>query len=276
MTDRPALVASDLDGTLLRSDGTASARTVRAVQAIQDAGIAFVLATARPPRWLHDLLDVVGDHGVAICTNGAFVYDVANRQLMAERTIPREVITAIVIELREAFPKVAFAVERADGYGHEPHYDNLHPIPPGSPVGALEDLVDLPPAKVLARAPGIDEAEFLAEVQRIVGDRAVATYSGSGGLAEINAAGVTKAAVLAEWSAERGIDAADVWAFGDMPNDLPMLAWAGTSYAVANAHPEVAAMATRVCPSNDEDGVAQVLEAIVGGVSAAGGQSANG
>jgi len=267
VTDRPALVASDLDGTLLRSDGTASKRTVHAVQAIQDAGIAFVLATARPPRWLHDLLDVVGDHGVAICTNGAFVYDVANRRLMRERTIPREVITAIVVELREAFPDVAFAVERSDGYGHEPHYDNLHPIPPGAPVAMLEELVDLPPAKVLARAPGVAEAEFpafLAEVQRIVGERAVATYSGVGGLAEINAAGVTKAAVLAEWCAERGIDAADVWAFGDMPNDLPMLEWAGTSYAVANAHPEVLAVATRVWPSNDEDGVAQMLETLVG------------
>ena len=97
----------------------------------------------------------------------------------------------------------------------------------------------------------------------MVGSRAIVSFSGVGGLAEINAAGVTKAAVLADWCAERGIGAEDVWAFGDMPNDLPMLAWAGTSYAMANAHPDVIATATHRAASNDEDGVAQILRTCV-------------
>jgi len=51
-----------------------------------------------------------------------------------------------------------------------------------------------------------------------------------------------------------------VIAFGDMPNDVSMLAWAGRGIAVANAHPEVLAVADEVTASNDEDGVALVLE----------------
>ena len=79
-------------------------------------------------------------------------------------------------------------------------------------------------------------------------------------LLELSAAGVSKATTLARLCAELGVDAADVVAFGDMPNDLPMLAWAGTAYAVANAHPSVLAAVERRAASNDEDGVAQVLE----------------
>ena len=66
-------------------------------------------------------------------------------------------------------------------------------------------------------------------------------------------------------AARRGIAAGAVVAFGDMPNDLSMLAWAGTSYAVANAHPEVLAAVDHVIPANNEDGVAQVIEALFPG-----------
>jgi len=87
----------------------------------------------------------------------------------------------------------------------------------------------------------------------------------SGGDAvEVTAAGVNKAAGLAEVAAEHGIDAADVIAFGDYPNDVPMLAWAGPGVAVANAHAEVLAIADEVTASNDEDGVAIVLEQLAG------------
>jgi hydroxymethylpyrimidine pyrophosphatase-like HAD family hydrolase len=70
---------------------------------------------------------------------------------------------------------------------------------------------------------------------------------------------VSKASALATLAEEHGIDAADAVAFGDMPNDLPMLAWAGLGIAVANAHPEVLAAADEVVASNDDDGVAETL-----------------
>jgi Cof subfamily protein (haloacid dehalogenase superfamily) len=258
------LVASDLDGTLLRTDGTVSPRTVQAVRALQEAGVRLVLATARPPRWLHELVDVVGEHGLAICSNGAFSYDVVERRVLSERTMSRETVVEVVSLLRAAIPEISFAVETRVGFGMESTYVDLYTPPEGTPIADIGELLehDLP-GKLLARAPAVDDAEFLATVVETVGERAIVAFSGSSGLAEMSAPGVTKAAVLADWCADWGIAATDVVAFGDMPNDLPMLTWAGTSYAVANAHPDVIAAADRVCPGNDQDGVATILEAIV-------------
>ncbi len=261
MTGTASLVASDLDGTLLRSDGTPSARTVAAVAAVQRAGMRFVLATARPPRWVDHLIDVVGNDGLVVCSNGAFGYDVVNRTVLTERTMSRETVADVVSRLRQAVPEISFAVETRDGFGMEPTYVDLYTPPEGTPVADIGDLLQTHlPGKLLARAPELDDAHFLATVVSVVGEQAVVAYSGSEGLAEMSAPGVTKAAVLADWCAGWGISADRVVAFGDMPNDLPMLRWAGTSYAVANAHPDVRREATYTCPSNDDDGVACVLE----------------
>ena len=80
----------------------------------------------------------------------------------------------------------------------------------------------------------------------------------------MSAAGVSKASTLELLCEERGIGADEVVAFGDMPNDLAMLQWAGTSYAMANAHPSVLALAERTAPPNEQDGVATVLEELFG------------
>jgi hypothetical protein len=259
----PRLVVSDLDGTLLRSDGTFSERTVAAVADLQATGIGWVVATARPPRWMHDLGPLVGDEGVAICSNGAFVYDVANRTVVAERTIPLEALTEIVSDLKDAVPDISFAVEHRDGFGRETGYEDEYREADIRLVAAVPELFEPLPGKLLARSAAADHATFLATVATVVGDRAVVAFSGATGLAEISAAGVTKAAVLATWCEERGLEADDVWAFGDMPNDLPMLSWAGTAFAVANAHPDVVAVADHTVASNDEDGVAQILETLL-------------
>ncbi len=259
MPDLPRLVATDLDGTLLRTDGTVSAWTVAVLRDAERGGVQLVVVTARPPRWMHDLLDVIGEHGLAICANGAFVYDVVGREVVSEHTLTRDVVTEIAADLRLALPGIAFAVESRNGTGLEPDYVERHPVPPGSPIAVLEQLIDPLPGKLLARHEELDPQEFIAAVSRVVGDRAVVAYSGAGGLAEISAVGVTKAAALADWCLGHGVDATDVWAFGDMPNDVPMLAWAGRSYAVENAHPDVAAVSSDRCLSNDDDGVARVL-----------------
>ncbi|MEP6649210.1 MAG: HAD family hydrolase [Lapillicoccus sp.] len=256
----PRLVATDLDGTLLRSDGTGSERTAAALRAVQAAGIRTVLVTARPPRWLDDLAHLVGDGGVAICGNGAFVYDVPARNVLSHKGIKPEAIAEIIDDLRRELPGVTFAAERATGFALEDAYESQHPVPPDAVRGPIVTPDGGVVGKLLGRHPAMSEEEFLARVAAVVGDRGIVAYSGAGGLAEISAPGVTKAAALESWCAELGLAAHDVWAFGDMPNDLPMIVWAGTSFAVANAHPDVIAAADHVCPSNDEDGVAQVLE----------------
>jgi len=262
---RPRLVASDLDGTLLRSDGAVSPRTAAVWPALPRVGVETVLVTARPPRWMHDLAQVVGEHGIAVCGNGAFVYDVPRRRVVAAHGLPDEVLDTLVRELRGGIPGIWFAAERVSGPLIEPGFPTPaeHPVPEGAVIAAVEERGPEPVGKLLALAPGIPDEDFLDTVTAIVGERAHVAFSGVGGLAEINARGVTKAVGLARWAAARGIDAAQVWAFGDMPNDLPMLRWAGRAIAVANAHPEVLAIVDEVCPSNDEDGVAIVVERLL-------------
>jgi Cof subfamily protein (haloacid dehalogenase superfamily) len=260
-TNLPRLVATDLDGTLLRSDGMCSGRTRAALAAVEHAGIQVVLVTARPPRWLHDLADLVGEHGVVLCANGAFVYDVRSRRILHEDCLPAGVVMQIADDLRNALPGIAFAVESRIGFGRERGFQDEYTTSQDVAAAMLEELLDPLPGKMLARCNDVPAAQFHRVVEEVVGDRAVVSYSGASGLAEMSAVGVTKASALARWCATQGINSADVFAFGDMPNDLPMLEWAGWSVGVANAHPAVLASVDEVCASNDDDGVAQVLEA---------------
>jgi hydroxymethylpyrimidine pyrophosphatase-like HAD family hydrolase len=261
------LVATDLDGTLLRDDGVCSQRTRDALAAVEDAGIQVVMLTARPPRWLHGLAEVVGGHGVALCANGAFVYDVRSRQVLREHCLEGAVVEGIAIDLRDALPGIVFAVENRIGFSRELGYLDAFTTPADVSAEMIEGLLDPLPGKILARCGAMPADLLHAVITDVVGDRAVVSYSGATGLAEISAAGVTKAAALGDWCAIQGIDPADVIAFGDMPNDLPMLTWAGRSFGVANAHPDVLAMVDEVCASNDEHGVARVLEGLLGGTS---------
>jgi Cof subfamily protein (haloacid dehalogenase superfamily) len=257
------LVATDLDGTLLRGDGACSVRTRAALAAVEQAGIQVVMVTARPPRWLHDLADLVGEHGLVLCSNGAFVYDVHTRRILDERCMAAPDVRAIAVDLRNALPGIVFAVENRAGLMRERDYLDAHTTAADVTALMIEELLDPLPGKVMARCQHVPARDFHAVVDEVVGDRGVLSYSGVPGLAEISAAGVTKAAALGRWCATLGIDAGQVWAFGDMPNDLPMLRWAGRSFGVSNAHPEVLALVDEVCASNDEDGVAQALEALL-------------
>jgi Cof subfamily protein (haloacid dehalogenase superfamily) len=257
----PRLVATDLDGTLLHTDGELSARTREVLAALDEHGVPVVFVTARPLRWMTELWEAVGGHGVAIVSNGAIVYDVAAHEIHELEGIEAEAGLALVAAIRAAVPTAVFAFELVSGFAHEPAYDEPHHIPDGSPSGPAEELLADTAVKVLVKAPGTEPAALRAAVAAAVGKSATATWSVDG-LVEISAAGVTKAAALGRVCAGLGVDAADVVAFGDMPNDLPMLAWAGTSYAVANAHPTVLEAVDHVAPSNDQDGVAVVLAQI--------------
>ncbi len=270
----PRLVATDLDGTLLRPDGTVSTRTSDALAAAEDAGVAVVFVTARPHRWLADLQPHVAGHGVALCANGASVVDVGTLQVLEQRGMAAEVVADLAARLRGRWgaDRVHLAVEGADGFAHEHRFASDHAVPPGSPTAArIEDVLSGPTLKLLVRATADprDGADFVAALVDVVGDLAVVADSGAHGLGEISGAGVTKAAGLARWAATQGIDARDVWAVGDAPNDLPMLAWAGTAFAVANAYPVVLDAADHHLPSNAHDGVAVLLERAVAAVAVA-------
>ncbi|MHB8469376.1 MAG: Cof-type HAD-IIB family hydrolase [Gaiellaceae bacterium] len=260
----PRLVAIDLDGTLLRSDGTLSARTSTAAREAVRSGIEVVLVTARGPRTLGDLADELGIGGEAICSNGAIVLDLATRQLRRVRTIETEVALRLVHALRERLPGILFAVER-ETIALEPGFSawDWWTPPPETRFADAVELLDRPPAKLILRHGDHQVAVIAALARELTGESLSVSVSGPW-VVEVSAAGVNKAAALAELCEELGVAAAEVVAFGDHLNDLPMLAWAGRGVAMANAHPEVIAAADDVTVSNDEDGVAVVLERLVG------------
>jgi len=267
--DRPVedvrLVATDLDGSLLRSDGTVSGRTAAALADAGAAGLDVVFVTGRPHRWIAHLAAHVGGHGVAICANGAAVVDVARLRVLEQHGMDRDRAAAVAARLRDAWgdDAVHLAAESIDGFAHEHGFLSLHQEPDDSPSAhRIEDVLPATTLKLLLRAPGRtqDPDAFVAEAQLVLGDLAHVTSSAAGALGEIAAPGVTKATTLARWAAHRGIEPAQVWAVGDAPNDLPMLDWAGRAFAVANAHPAVRAAAHETVPSNADDGVAVLLE----------------
>jgi Cof subfamily protein (haloacid dehalogenase superfamily) len=257
----PRLVATDIDGTLVDSRGELSSYTRGVLDRLDAAGVPLVAVTARPLRWMTELWPLVGRHGVGIVSNGAIVYDVAEGRIHELEGIGTEAGLALVAAIRAVLPGAVFAFELVSGFAHEPAYDEPHHVPHGSPSGPAEELLSEAAVKVLVKSPGTDPAALRDAVTAAVGDLATATWSVDG-LVEISAAGVTKAAALARVCDRLGVAADEVIAFGDMPNDLAMLAWAGTAYAVANAHPSVLEAVDRVAPGNDEDGVAQVLAGI--------------
>jgi Cof subfamily protein (haloacid dehalogenase superfamily) len=258
------LVATDLDGTLLHTDGTVTDRTRAALTAVEALGVTVVFVTGRPVRWMEALWEHVGDHGLAVCSNGGIVYDVPARAVRSLRPIPPDVGLRVAGLMREAMPGTAFAVERTTGFGREPCFLPRHEPPPGTEVGDLAEIFADDTVKLLARHEERDPEEFWAETESLVGHLVTTTWSSTDALVEISGAGVTKASTLALLCEELGVTPDEVVAFGDMPNDLAMLQWAGTSYAMANAHPSVTALADRQAPSHEDDGVAAVLEQLFG------------
>jgi hypothetical protein len=265
----PRLLATDLDGTLLRPDGSVSPRTAAALRSAPAAGLDVVFVTARPHRWLAPIAPLVGPHGVAICANGASVAVVASRTLVEQHGMSAEVTAAVAGRLRAALgPSTRLAVESATGLARELGFESGHRVPSGSPQAArIEDVLTPVTLKLLVRTGEPDSFEhpdrFIAQIAAAIDGLASVSSSGADGLGEIAAPGVTKAGTLAGWAAGRGVEPAQVWAVGDAPNDLPMLTWAGRAFAVANAHPDVLAVADEVLPSNAADGVAALLERMV-------------
>nr|WP_030830188.1 HAD hydrolase family protein [Streptomyces hygroscopicus] len=267
---RPRLIATDLDGTLLRDDKTVSDRTVAALAAAERAGIEVFFVTGRPARWMDVVSDHVHGHGLAICANGAAVVDLHQGGVPIEvRPLAADRALAVVETLREAAPGTSFAVERSGGIFYEPQYPPLH-LDPGAIIAPAEKLLHdgfahagTPVLKLLAHHRELAPDAFLQLARSVAGAYGDFTRSSPSALLEVSGRGVSKASTLARCCAQRGISAEEVMAFGDMPNDLEMLMWAGTSYAMANAHPDVLAATSHRTGANTEDGVAAVIERIL-------------
>jgi hydroxymethylpyrimidine pyrophosphatase-like HAD family hydrolase len=261
------LAAVDLDGTLVRSDQTVSERSRRAIARASAAGIEVVVVTARSPWSVVALAAAAGIGGTAICANGAIVFDLASGAILRHDPLAAEVAARVARGLRERLPGIAFGWALELRSGSEPAYEAYRdPLAPPTPEGRFPPCDVLawrrPMTKLLARLPGVDLRQVLGIVRELGGDDVEATLAGRD-YVEVTARGVTKHAAVARLAAERGIPAADVIAFGDHLTDAGMLAWAGLGVAVADAEATALAAADVVTASNDEDGVALVLEQLL-------------
>lgn len=259
------MIATDLDGTLLRSDGeTVSERTRQALRAARNAGITIVLVSARGPVGVGVVADAIGCDGLAICSNGALVLDLASREVVRHRPLAADVAAQIVRALRVRLPDVCFATEIEGLFALEPAFKGAWDWEPpaGTRYADALELVEAPVTKLIARDASCSVADLAAAAREVAGVTAAVAISGEW-VVEISAAGVNKAEALKELVADLGVEPAEVAAFGDYPNDLAMLDWAGRSIAPANAHPDVLARVDEVMESNDDDGVAQAIERLV-------------
>jgi Cof subfamily protein (haloacid dehalogenase superfamily) len=264
----PALIACDVDGTLLGEDEKVTARTRNAVRAAVAAGAQFVLATGRPPRWIPPVVDGLGFAPMAVCANGAVIYDPVTDKVLSARTLPVAALAALAEIATRVIPGAGLAVERVGASAHDsatpqfvssPGYEHAWLNPDNTEV-SMDDLLSAPAVKLLVRKAGARSADMAAELAKHVGIEGDITYSTNNGLVEIVPLGIDKATGIAEIAAPLGITDADIVAFGDMPNDVPMLLRAGLGVAMGNAHPDAIAAADEVTAPNTDDGVARVLE----------------
>lgn len=264
---RPRLLATDLDGTLLRPDATVSPRVAAALAAAQDAGIAVVILTAR--NW-RSMSAVIGDaihSGVVACSNGAVLYDLATESIVASHPFELDVLRAFLDRVTTD-TDVVYAWETANASFRTANYQAIAVADPDfaktymASIHYLEAIADDHlVTKVLLRHPTLHPDELHALLAPLAEPVTVVTSGGP--FVEAMAPGVTKAFALSAFCEELGITADEVVAVGDHTNDLPMLHWAGRGVAMGNAHPSVLAEIPEHTASNADDGLALLIESLL-------------
>ncbi|MGW5050747.1 HAD family hydrolase [Actinokineospora sp. NPDC004072] len=265
--DNPQLIASDVDGTLLDPYERVTERTAAVINRVLARDVPFVLVSGRPPRWIPPVARQAGLRGYAVCANGAIVYDIAAERVLTVHGLDPMALWDVTHALEKALPGIRVATERAEpgpdlgqaGFATEPGYSN--------PWGDTEnnvrpraEVLGHPASKLLVRHQGMTSEEMAMAARELLDGVVDVTFSTSRGLIEISAPGVTKAVGLADVAERTGAEQSAVVAFGDMPNDIEMLRWAGHGVAMANAHEDVLAAADEVTAPNSDDGVAAVLD----------------
>ena len=262
----PRMIATDIDGTMLRFDGTLSPRVRSALRSAAEAGIHVVPATGRPEMVTGDVIRALGLDDYWVFANGAITRHLASDRLIRGFWMAPDVAQGLVVEMRAAFPGARFAVELERSMAYEPGFEAIVPQTP--PVPPVPDVLDALPAddraervqKVLVFDPDRSVDELHDAVTTALGDHGIASYSGLRFI-EVAARLVTKAHALDALCGDLGIEPADVVAFGDNHNDVTMLAWAGRSYAMANGSDDAKDAADAIIPSSNDDGLAEVVEA---------------
>ncbi|MEV8419917.1 HAD family hydrolase [Streptomyces niveus] len=259
------LVATDLDGTLLGEDHTVSARTREALTAATAAGAAHIIVTGRAVPWTRGILDDLGYDGLAVCGQGAQVYHAGEHRLLTSVTLDRQVAVVALSKIEAEVGPLALAASR-DGLDGDVLIGPGYQVQDGPlPSLRLDDRAEMwtqPINKVYIQHPELSD-DALAKVARETAGGMVAVVMAGPGVVEILPLGLSKATGLSLAARRLGVTAADTIAFGDMPNDIPMFGWARHGVAMANAHEALKAVADEVTESNEDDGIAVVLEKLL-------------
>ena len=261
------LVATDLDGTLLREDLSISPRTRAALDAVRAAGIHVVPVTARQPIGVRHIAEEAGFADWAVCSNGSLVVHLGTGERLLESHVGVEVQQGLVAALARTLPGLLCCSVRdggelfvaQEGYAAIASFaDHKRDTATmgGHPVA---HVLAEPSLKLILRHPEL-AVEALAERVAELGLTGFeVTWSGAPFL-EVMGPGISKAWGVSRLCEELGIHPSEVIAFGDAPNDVELLTWAGRGVAMGNAAAVTLAAADEVTDDNEADGVAQVLE----------------
>lgn len=246
------LIASDLDGTLLRNDKTLSLRTRAVLARCRERGILFFAATARPPRVLESRIDGLFYDG-ALCHNGGIV--TWGGEIIWEQGIPPETAGTLARRILGEFPGIRFSAE----IGGELYANfDCGVLWPGAPfiLTDFSSFPDKPAEKLIAELafPGITD-----QITALLPEELSAQVS-ENSIVMVQPKGVEKGKALRAVCERLGISLSETVAFGDDWNDISLLQAAGTGVAVENALPEVKNAADEICGSNEEDGPAKWME----------------
>ena len=262
----PKLIATDLDGTLVRSDDTVSAYTHEVLERVRAAGIRLVAATGRGPRLTRLTQNDIRNADFLVLAQGGWVIDQGEGQILRSARLPGSDLAGVLADLEAEIGPLSVMVEALE-HDDSPLWGDYDPtwrypvvVEQRPRAGCLTGDV----IKAFARSFDRHVDDLLAAAQRIVPPHVASVTQAGLNYVEICPPGVDKGTGLAVVAQAVGVDPADVLVFGDMPNDLPMFAWAGWSrVAVQNAHPTVLAVADEVTLTNDEDGVAVYLDRLL-------------
>ena len=239
----PALIASDVDGTLLDADEIVTARTSDAVAAAIAGGATFVLATGRPPRWIGRWSTRWASPRWRCAPTALCSTTRATDRIISARTLSTDVLAELAEIATRAIPGAGLAVERVGRSAHDaatpqfvssPGYEHAWLNPDNTEV-SLQDLLSAPAVKLLIRKADARSADMAAALAPHVGDRRRHHLLDRQRPDRDRAAGISKASGVEELAHPLGIAAEDVVAFGDMPNDCRC--WPGRATASRWATP---------------------------------------
>lgn len=255
------MLAIDLDDTLLNGKLVISQRNKEYIQRAKEAGVQVTLATGRMFCSALPYAQELGINVPLVTYQGALVKEAGTGEVLLHRPVPLDLARETVAWVKKLGYHInVYLDDKLYVEKMTPEAENYMKISgiPAHPIGNMLDFLQEDPTKVLF-VGGVKELDQLeAEMRQHFGSSLHICKSKPHFL-EISHPEATKGHALATLARLWGFTPEQLIAIGDAPNDLEMLDYAGLGVVMGNASPEVKAKADYVAPSNEEDGVAQVI-----------------